>query len=81
MTKPGSHIMVNFKTMDMINPQDGVCRKQWVNLDDQGSAHHSITGGKSLKFCGDLVPNYPGPSTFTSGDLTVIISFVTIPSV
>ena len=59
--------MVNFKEMDLLKPLDSECSRQSVSLVDTRSAYHSPTGGKSLSFCGDLVPNYPGPSTFTSG--------------
>jgi hypothetical protein len=67
--------MVNFKEMDMLKPLDSQCTRQSVSLTDQGYAHHSLTAtarNKTLKFCGDLVPNYPGPSTFTSGSIQVI---------
>ena len=59
--------MVNFKEMDLLKPLDSECSRQSVSIVDTSSAYHSPTGGKSLSFCGDLVPNYPGPSTFTSG--------------
>lgn len=71
--------MVNFKEMDMLEPLDANCGRQSVQLVDQSSAHHSLTGSdKPLQFCGDLVPNYPGPSTFTSGTQQFVVHFLEI---
>lgn len=68
VTKPGAHIMINFKKMDMLKPIDRICNRQVVAVGDMDTAFHSITeNDKWHPFCGDLVPNYPGPSTFTSG--------------
>ena len=75
VTAPGAQVMVNFKTFDMLKPLDSECSRQEVILSDSASAFHSPTGGKSLSFCGDLVPNYPGPSTFTSGTYYVLYFF------
>ena len=69
VTTPGAQVMLNFKVMNMLQPQDSECRRQSVWLEDPSTAHHSLLGGTTAgqEWCGDLVPNYPGPSTFTAG--------------
>jgi hypothetical protein len=78
VTTPGAQVMVNFKEMDMLKPLDSQCSRQSVWLSDPNSAHHSLTGRNNpLEFCGDLVPNYPGPSTFTSAGNSLDIAYRT----
>ena len=68
VTTPGAQVMLNFLEMDMLEPEDSQCRRQSVKLVDTSSSHHALTrGDQGLEWCGDRVPNYPGPSTFTSG--------------
>ena len=68
VTTPGAQVMINFLDMDMLRPQDSECRRQSVKVVDPSTSHHSLTlGDQRQEWCGDLVPNYPGPSTFISG--------------
>ena len=54
----------------MLQPLDSSeCARQSVRMEDTESDDRSIIPNRF--FCGDLIPNFPGPSTFVSGNLSM----------
>ena len=68
MTEPGSQILVNF--LDLHLPEadrDQNCITDFVKLKEATSSVASFVGSDGKIFCGQRLPNAPGPSVLTSG--------------
>ena len=79
-TTTGSQILVNFKKIDMVaKSSSGMnCHQQKVMLaeDTECSTPYSLIKGNQ-SFCGQLVPNFPGPSALTSSSNHLDIHYTT----
>ena len=70
VTEKGSQILINFKELAMLQPLDSSeCARQSVRMVDTESDDRYIIPNQF--FCGDLIPNFPGLSTFVSGNLSM----------
>ena len=68
MTTPiGAQIAVNFLEMDIRADVNQACLTDYVMLQDPASSATSLIGKDGLTFCGERLPNYPGPSIIASG--------------
>ena len=73
-------VLLNFLNMHIPAATGGMC-ESWLRLQEIGNQPSSIIGDRYIKahkyricspdskkkYCGMTVPNYPGPSVFTSG--------------
>ena len=66
MSEPGSQISVNFLDMDLPVDATQTCSDFVQLIEDQSSAS-ALIGTTGRSFCGQQLPNYPGPSVLTSG--------------
>ena len=53
------------------------CNNDFVKLVDPHTSAHSVFGPEGTKFCGELLPNYPAPSVFTSSREHMVVEYVT----
>ena len=74
----GSQIMVNFKEVDMVekSPTMG-CHQQAVTLEDRGPLKPYSMLESSTSYCGQMMPNFPGPSTLVSSSNRLNIRYTT----
>ena len=66
VSEPGSQISVNFLDMDLPVDATQTCSDFVQLIEDQSSAS-ALIGTTGRSFCGQQLPNYPGPSVLTSG--------------
>ena len=72
VTAPGSQIAVNFLDMDIWNHGEPFCLSDYVLLaESSGSSTKSLLH-EGMKFCGQQLPNYPGPSMIVSSMLNYL---------
>ena len=64
VSEPGSQISVNFLDMDMPYTTD-LC-SDYVQVIEEKVAPSSFIGNVGRIFCGQQLPNYPGPSVLIS---------------
>ena len=74
----GSQILVNFKEVDMVekSPTMG-CHQQAVTLEDKGPLKPYSMLDLSTSYCGQMMPNFPGPSTLVSSSNRLNIRYTT----
>ena len=65
VTSPGSQIAVNFLELDLPAGPGG-CGDR-VTLTEPSLEPSAMIGKAGRTFCGQLLPNYPGPSVLVSG--------------
>ena len=53
--------------MDIHADVNEACLTDYVKLQDPLRSASSLIGKDGLTFCGERLPNYPGPSVFVSG--------------
>ena len=66
MSEPGSQISVNFLDMDLPADAAQTC-SDFVQLVEEKNSASSLIGTVGRSFCGQQLPNYPGPSVLISG--------------
>jgi len=77
-SEPGSQISINFLDMDLPSDQSAqACHSSSVQLVESKESASAAIGSSGLKFCGQLLPNYPGPSVFVSASNTLTVNFNT----
>ena len=67
VTTPGSQIAVNFLDMDIWNHDESSCLSDYLLLTEDSVSSSNYLLQKDRKFCGQQLPNYPGPSMIVSG--------------
>ena len=74
----GSQIMVNFKEVDMVPRSSTMgCHQQAVTLEDEGPIKPYSMLESSTSYCGQMMPNFPGPSVLTSSSNRLNIRYTT----
>ena len=53
------------------------CLNDFVKIADPLNSAHGALGPQGLSFCGELVPNFPAPSIFSSSGNTMVIKYQT----
>ena len=67
-SEAGSQISVNFLDMDLAADQSsGSCSTDFVQLLEGSTSSSALVGSMGQSFCGQTLPNYPGPSVVVSG--------------
>ena len=51
------------------------CIEDFVQIRETQNSASSLIGLAGQKFCGQQLPNYPGPSVLTSGDILIGFCF------
>lgn len=67
VAKKGAQIAVNFLEMDIHADENQACLTDYVKLEETATSASSMIGKDGLTFCGQRLPNYPGPSVLVSG--------------
>ena len=68
---------MNFQDIQMRQDTGSECNNDYVKLADPHTSAHSVFDPSGTKFCGELLPNYPAPSVFTSSREKLVLSYVT----
>ena len=71
VSEPGSQISVNFLDMDLPVDATQTCSDYVQLIEETGSAS-ALIGRSGRLFCGQQLPNYPGPSVLVSGTIKLI---------
>ena len=71
VSEPGSQISVNFLDMDLPVDATQTCSDYVQLIEETGSAS-ALIGRSGRLFCGQQLPNYPGPSVLVSGIIKLI---------
>ena len=71
VSEPGSQISVNFLDMDLPVDATQTC-SDFVQLIEEQNSASALIGTAGRSFCGQQLPNYPGPSVLISGILSHI---------
>ena len=66
VSEPGSQISVNFLDMDLSVDGTQTCT-DFVELIEEQNSASALIGTSGRSFCGQQLPNYPGPSVLISG--------------
>ena len=67
-SESGSQISINFLDLDLPEPdRSQTCITDFVQLKEDSDSVSSLIGSSGMSFCGQQLPNYPGPSVITSG--------------
>ena len=66
VSEPGSQISVNFLDMDLPTDAAQTC-SDFVQLVEEQKSASALIGTTGRPFCGQQLPNYPGPSVLISG--------------
>merc|ERR1712142_159511 len=75
--QPGAQIALNFVEMDINANEDQACLTDYVRIEEYGKYTSSVIGNEGLTFCGQRLPNYPGPSVFVSGGNILTLKYHT----
>ena len=73
----GYNVALNFLDMDMRQDSADSCLNDFVNVADPQNSAHGGLGPQGTSFCGELVPNFPAPSLFTSSGNKMVVSYQT----
>ena len=73
VAKPGTQISINFLKMDIHAHGTQECLTDYVKIEEPGWTTSSLIGRDGLTFCGQRLPNYPGPSVIISGNKYKIV--------
>ena len=66
-SEPGSQISVNFMDLDLHEPDfENNCNTEYLEISERVDSPFSLVGSGGKKFCGQWLPNYPGPSVLLS---------------
>ena len=65
VTSKGAQISINFLSMDIRTDSGEACLADFITLEDPSATSSSMIG-KGKTFCGQKLPNYPGPSILVS---------------
>ena len=66
-SEPGSQISVNFMDLDLHEPDfENNCNTEYLMISERVDSPFSLVGSGGKKFCGQWLPNYPGPSVLLS---------------
>ena len=66
-SEPGSQISVNFMDLDLHEPDfENNCNTEYLMISERVDSPFSLVGSSGKKFCGQWLPNYPGPSVLLS---------------
>ena len=66
VTARGSQIALNFLSLDIQTDSNQRCLTDYLKIMDPEATLASMLGSEKL-FCGQKLPNYPGPSILVSG--------------
>ena len=73
VAKSGTQIALNFLEMDIHADENQDCLTDYVRLEETKASASSVIGKDGLTFCGQRLPNYPGPSVIVSGKEKIIL--------
>ena len=73
----GYNVALNFLDMDMRQDSGESCDNDFVKIADPLNSAHGALGPQGLSFCGELVPNFPAPSVFSSSGNAMVIEYQT----
>ena len=73
----GYNVALNFLDMDMRQDSSDSCLNDFVNVADPHNSAHGGLGPQGTSFCGELVPNFPAPSLFTSSGSAMVVTYHT----
>jgi len=73
----GAQIAVNFLEMDIRADVNQACLTDYVMLQDPVKSASSLIGDEGATFCGQRLPNYPGPSVIISGGNSMVVKYHT----
>ena len=73
----GYNVALNFDDMDMRQDSADSCLNDFVNIADPLNSAHGALNQQGLSFCGELVPNFPSPSLFSSSGNTMVVKYHT----
>ena len=67
-SEKGSQIAVNFADLDLAESDMAFnCESEYLEIKENENIPSSFFTKDGRKFCGKILPNYPGPSVITSG--------------
>ena len=70
-------VALNFYDMQMRQDTGSQCNNDYVMISDPQNSAHSVFEPSGTKFCGELLPNYPAPSVFTSARNKMVLNYTT----
>ena len=73
----GYNVALNFLDMDMRQDAAESCLNDFVNVADPQTSAHGGLSPQGTSFCGELVPNFPAPSLFTSSGNGMVVKYQT----
>ena len=73
----GYSVALNFLDMDMRADPGGSCISDYVKLTDSIESPQSVLSLDGTTFCGELLPNYPGPSQLSSAGHQLTVNYRT----
>ena len=73
----GYSVALNFLDMDMRADPGGSCISDYVKLTDSIESPQSVLSLDGTTFCGELLPNYPGPSQLSSAGHRLTVNYRT----
>ena len=73
----GYSVALNFLDMDMRADPGGSCVSDYVKLTDSIESPQSVLSPAGRSFCGELPPNYPGPSQLSSAGHRLTVDYRT----
>ena len=74
-SESGSQISVNFMDLDLHEPDfENNCNTEYLMIKERLDSPFSLVGSTGRKFCGQWLPNYPGPSVMLSSKYLQISS-------
>ena len=71
VSEPGSQISFNFLDMDLPVESGHTCT-DYVKLVEEKGSSSGLIGTQGRYFCGQELPNYPGPSVLISGEENIM---------
>ena len=77
LAKSGTQIAVNFLEMDIHADESQDCLTDYLKIVEEGRFASSMIGRDGLTFCGQRLPNYPGPSVVVSGGNSLVLKYHT----
>ena len=70
-------VALNFYDMQMRQDTGAECNSDFIRLSDPANSAHGVFTADGTKFCGELLPNYPAPSVFTSSGSSLVLDYNT----
>ena len=78
VTARGSQIALNFLSLDIRTDSNQRCLSDSLTIMEPQVTPASMLGSAKI-FCGQRLPNYPGPSILVSGNGWELILFIILP--